>query len=142
MKTRRSLADRFWAKVDRRGPDECWPWTGKHTNWGYGQVKVNGRTVLVHRVAYELTRGPIPAGLTIDHVKARGCTRRDCVNPAHLEPVTMAVNILRGDSPTAKNARKITCFRGHDAFSYDKRGWRSCRTCDAARHRRSLGGVA
>src|ERR1017187_5210266 len=87
-----SLADRFWPKVDRRGPEECWPWLASKQNMGYGQVRAETeRTmILAHRVAYELLIGPIPLGLTLDHL----CRNRGCVNPTHLEPVTLRENTL------------------------------------------------
>lgn len=95
----RSLSARFEEKVDRRGPDECWPWTGAIATNGYGQIRIGRAVDLVHRVAYRLYIGPIPAGLHIDHVVSRGCTRRDCTNPAHLEAVTQAENNRRARCP-------------------------------------------
>jgi hypothetical protein len=89
--------DRFWAQVDRRSDDECWPWTGhvsKQT--GYGSIKVDGRPRLVHRWAYEHFVGPIPPGYTIDHVWDNGCVLKHCANwLRHLEPVTMKENDRR-----------------------------------------------
>jgi len=133
----RPLAERFWSKVERRNPNECWPWLGAKGKEGYGRVhRGDRRMVLAHRVAYELAVGPVPHGLELDHVKARGCTRRDCVNPAHLEPVTRRVNLLRGDTITASNAAKTVCKRGH-TFDHVRQGKRYCSTCetDAARVR-------
>ena len=75
-----SLDQRFWAKVDRRGDGECWPWTARTGGPGYGYIDDRP----AHRVAYELTIGPIPLGLVIDHL----CRNRICVNPQHLEVVT------------------------------------------------------
>lgn len=88
---------RFWAKVDKSGgPGACWPWTaGICTRTGYGNIWWLGRAQSAHRIAYELAIGPIPPGLTVDHVEARGCTLRHCVNPAHLEAVTQAENNRR-----------------------------------------------
>ncbi len=106
---RRPLADRFWEKVDRDGPDGCWVWTGANNGAGYGQIRIDDRNRYAHRVAYELEVGPIPESLFIDHL----CRNRGCVNPAHLEPVTNAENILRGTAPTAVNARKKACPKGH-----------------------------
>ena len=137
-----SIEERFWPKVDVRGPDECWPWLASKQSAGYGQIAV-GRghaPLLAHRVAYELVVGPIPAGLTIDHVKARGCTRKDCVNPAHLEPVTQRENVLRSDNACAVNARKTHCHRGHE-FTVEnttlRGGTRACRICEKARWARN-----
>ena len=69
---------------------------------GYSHVMVpqpdgSRRSTGLHRVVYEHRVGPIPKGLDLDHVKARGCRSRACVNPAHLEPVTTRVNVLRGE---------------------------------------------
>lgn len=80
---------RFWSKVDASG--DCWLWTGGKVRDGYGKFGHKGRTVQAHRFAYELVRGPIPDGLTIDHL----CARPLCVNPNHLEPVTLAENVRR-----------------------------------------------
>lgn len=140
--------DRFWAKVDKRGPDECWLWTGVLYPNGYGRFQyVRRQHVRAHRFAYELLIGPIPEGLVIDHVKERGCTSRACVNPAHLEPVTNRENILRGDAPSAVAARKSHCPHGHEYTSENtmvrKDGARACKTCrharDNARYARSKG---
>lgn len=109
-------AVRFWSKVDTSGGDgACWPWTaGVSPTTGYGNVWWNGTTRTAHRVAFELARGAIPAGLELDHVKTRGCIMRHCVNPAHLEPVQHDVNNARSASPSAQNAVKTHCKRGHE----------------------------
>lgn len=126
---------RFWEKVDKRGPDECWPWRACKDEKGYGHFNSGaGGSILAHRFSYELLVGPIPKGLTIDHVKARGCTRKNCVNPAHLEPVTNKVNTLRSDGPTARQARQTHCKRGHEfnernTYRNVRSGSRQCREC-------------
>lgn len=131
MRTPGPVEPRFWAKVDQRGTDECWVWTGFRHPKGYGYFRVDGRSLAAHRVAYELCVAPIPDGLTIDHL----CRNRACVNPAHLEPVTMIVNVLRGEGPTAENARKTHCIRGHpfdEENTYWFNGGRTCRICQRA----------
>jgi hypothetical protein len=97
--------DRFWAKVNRRGPDECWLWTASRYRNGYGIFQGG----YAHRYAYTLLVGPIPTRLTLDHL----CRVRQCVNPAHMEPVTRGENVLRGESILAHNARKTHCQHGH-----------------------------
>lgn len=114
---------RFWSKVDRTGDDDCWLWRGQVTRQGYGRIKVARRFLHAHRFAYELEVGPIPEGLTIDHL----CCNRLCQNPAHMEPVTAGENSRRA------NSGKTHCKRGHplsgDNIRFDKRGGRVCRTC-------------
>lgn len=82
-----SFIARFWARVERGGPDECWPWTGRKGPYGHGQISFRiGRetsSVTAPSVAWELLRGPIPPGLFACH----NCPHGDnptCVNPAHL----------------------------------------------------------
>ena len=86
---RRTMEDKFWSKVLKRGADECWHWTGAKSGAGYGVVR-SPRT-FAHRVSYELNVGPIPVGLVIDHL----CMNKLCVNPKHLEPVTASENTKR-----------------------------------------------
>ena len=128
------ISDRFLAKVVV-SPNGCHLWQAYINRGGYGQFRVGTRTVLAHRFAYELSVGLIPEGLQIDHL----CRVRDCVNPAHLEPVTNRENALRGIGPTALNAVKTSCSAGHlydEANTYTTTGgWRQCRTCNAARER-------
>ena len=120
--------------------DGCWHWTGYLNHDGYGRLRLGGRQVMAHRAVYEAERGPIPSGLTIDHL----CRNRSCVNPSHMEPVALKVNILRGTSPQAHNAAKSSCKRGHefsgDNLGIDKHGYRYCRKCrvdgDRARYAR------
>lgn len=130
------LEDRFWPKVEEatdlspNGWRSCWLWTASLTGNGYGYFGLEkGRMALAHRFAYEYVIGPIPEGMTLDHL----CRRRTCVNPAHLEPVSMRENLLRGESPTAHNARKTHCVHGHplsgENLYVDPRGRRQCKEC-------------
>ena len=76
-----------------RADNGCWIWTGQTTIAGYGQFTRNRKTIYAHRAMYESEVGPIPEGLVIDHL----CRTPSCVNPAHLEPVTNAENVRRGN---------------------------------------------
>ena len=125
-------ADRFWAGVVKT--DDCWYWTRCTNSGGYGTTFVGGRPAYVHRVAYEDLVGPIPEGLTIDHL----CRVRNCVNPAHLEPVTALENMRRGWSFANSNALKTHCPQGHRYSAKNTGTWdgrRYCKTCKRVRAR-------
>jgi hypothetical protein len=126
-----TVEERFWSKVDQSaGPAACWPWTAYRTSDGYGRFNVDRRRPEgAHRVAWRFSGGSIPDGFTLDHL----CRNRSCCNPAHLDPVTSRINVLRGVGPTAQRARQTHCRQGHplsgDNLRVDKRGYRSCRRC-------------
>lgn len=92
-------------------------------------TSVENRSVLAHRAAYEAFVGPIPKGLTIDHL----CRNTRCVNPSHLEPTTIKENVMRGMAVSAINSRKTTCKRGHPLSGSNlylsSKGYRTCATC-------------
>lgn len=127
----KTLEQRFWPKVKKT--DGCWLWEASKTKKGYGQISNKpGSPLLAHRVAYELVKGAIPAGAQIDHL----CRVRECVNPDHLEVVTSRENTLRGVGPTAVNAKKKICKRGHSlSDAYVSKGMRYCRTCALEKQR-------
>ena len=137
----KTTEQRFWDNIGPHSdPNACWLWVGRTVKNGnilrYGALgvsEVKDKYVRAHRYAYELLVGPIPEGITIDHVKSRGCTSTLCVNPAHLEPVTMRVNLLRGNGYFAVNARKTHCPQGHkyDTTYIDKSeiSHRRCSVC-------------
>lgn len=119
------------ARIERRTTTDangCWVWQGAKTT-GYGAINTGSRNWLVHRWMYEHFRGPILAELTLDHL----CRNRSCCNPDHLEAVARGENVLRGEGPSAHNARKTVCKRGHEftpANTYTRpNGYRNCRSC-------------
>ncbi len=142
-KPKRPHADpltRFWAKVNKDGPvpehaphlGPCWLWRPRSGRGGYAYF-FRGPHLglgLAHRWIYGQVVGPIPEGLTLDHL----CRVRNCVNPAHLEPVTHEVNVRRGESPSTVTARTGVCQRGHamtpdNVYVSPSDGARACREC-------------
>lgn len=129
---------RFWAKVDKSSPTECWIWkAAKHRN-GYGNFWTGKRPMLAHRYAYTILVGPILTGLQIDHL----CRNRACVNPAHMEPVTLQEKSTTRPGVLVVCAQRSHCVRGHEltvANTYQReRGTRECRLChrdDEREHR-------
>lgn len=122
-------------------PDSgCWRWNGSVQRDGYGVIRAFGSNMLTHRLAHELWIGPIPQGLTIDHVAARGCVHRNCFNPAHLEAVTHAENVARGRAGEYHRTR-TECAQGHpfdEANTRQRRdGARACRICSNEFSRRA-----
>ena len=134
MTPRLSPEARFFAKVAAPTGDvaECWEWSA-HRRDGYGRFQAATRTAVgAHRWSWEHFNGPIPAGLVLDHIYRN----RACVNPWHLEPVSLRENIRRG--VVGEHLRRRThCPSGHpydDENTYRSRqGRRHCRTCLRAR---------
>lgn len=81
---------------DRGYSTPCWVWARGIDHKGYAQMSVQGRTRQAYAVFYERAKGPVPAGLQLDHLCSRHGGPRSCVNPDHLEPVTPAENVRRG----------------------------------------------
>lgn len=107
----------------------CWVWTAFRTRQGYGSAWLPGVGVIgAHRAMYLAAIGPIPDGLTLDHL----CRNRACINPAHLEPVTRLENVRRAQ-PWNPQRRKTHCPRGHP-YDAENTYWRAdrsrhCRAC-------------
>lgn len=120
---------RFWSKVNKT--ESCWLWTGSKHSSGYGYISIDGKLTLTHRVSYELLVGLIPEGLVLDH----SCHVRNCVNPSHLEPVTIEENSRRQLPHLRPKTykKRDSCRRGH-VFSTENSyirpdGKRDCKLC-------------
>ena len=99
---------RIFDHVDRRGPDECWPWTLSRGSHGYGQVGwwAGDRSAMTtaHRVVWIAVHGPIPDGMTVDH----RCRFGQCCNPRHLR--------LRTNLDNARDNRQALRGRGRRSW--------------------------
>jgi hypothetical protein len=138
--------ERFWPNVDKT--DACWLWTGYIKPNGYASFYPGGGRhvgkIYAHRFAYELSHGPIPSGLEIDHL----CHVRHCVNPSHLDVVTHRVNLDRRNAalgwalPKVPKVRVVEthcrkrghAFDGDNTYVSPKSGKRMCKACAHIRY--------
>ena len=120
--------ERFWSKVDVRGPDECWLWLASTTRNGYGQFR-DGKMHKAHRYAWELANGrPVAEGLTVHHT----CEVKACVNPSHLVEMSYRDNIMASDTVARRNAEKTECGICGGPFKL-RNGRRVCPRCERER---------
>lgn len=140
---RKTESERYWEKVDKRSDTECWDWTSKTTQKGYGRFYIkddtttNGlRGIGAHRYTYIINYGDIPDGLVVNHK----CFNRRCQNPKHLNLMTAVENSKR------ENRNPIThCKNGHKFTKNNTRfhtvtGGRICKVCANAYSRAYLPG--
>lgn len=125
MRLDERASKRFWNKVKKT--NSCWDWKAGKLQ-GYGRFGWKKKNMQAHRVAFIELKGPVPEGLVLDHL----CRNRSCVNPSHMEAVSISENVRRGMAVTNKNRELTHCRRGHEfnsANTYLKNGWRYCRAC-------------
>lgn len=118
-------------------PSGCWNWTGAKLEAGYGKFSVkatngngNRPASFAHRISYMVFTGPIPDGLTIDHL----CKNKSCVNPFHLEAVTHLVNLIRSGNRVGKHSYTSHCDYGHErtpenTYVTPSGKYKMCRLC-------------
>lgn len=134
VRTGHSLARRvrqFFSFIEFDAASDCWLWRGAVNYKGYGLFQGN----CSHRFAYQLFVGRLRNSLVIDHL----CRVRHCVNPRHLEQVTMRENWRRGQHHSALGV----CKRGHPISGANVCTWllkgkeqRCCRRCRMASRKR------
>ena len=135
-----TLEERFMQYVEPVTESGCWIWLG--SMWGsYGSFQMGkGRSLPAHKAAWEIFRGAFPKGLQADHL----CLVKICVNPWHIEPVTVLENLRRGGNIEAANEARRTvthCKHGHEftpenTYHDPSEPHRKCRTCILERSRR------
>lgn len=148
-----SVIDKILGRVELQS-DGCWRWPGAIDSTGYGRISwsLGNRRMIyrpVHRVLYIALRGPIPAGLDLDHLchdpkscapqPASECPHRRCCNPDHLDPVSRQANLLRGGTVVADRRAITHCPNGHpytDANTLtSSSNQRQCKECTYERNR-------
>jgi len=138
------LPDRFWDKVEPCPMSGCWTWIGAVNHNGYGSFFWQGKTELAHRLSYRILVSELSAEEICDHL----CRNRACVNPKHIEPVSHAENVRRGESGKDL-AERTHCKNGHHFSGANLRirsdGVRICRECHrqwARKYRRMRSAVS
>lgn len=135
------ILKRVFGKIEIDRETGCWNWTGA-LDPKYGLTWYQGRHEKAHRLLYAWLVAPLPMGhegrklAQLDHVV---CRNTCCCNPLHMELVTQYENTMRGNGPSANNARKALCHKGH-LLSLTPRGVRACRICDSEKHRNRING--
>jgi hypothetical protein len=115
--------------------NSCWLWLGIiDKRDGYGRFCFKSKKILAHRLIYELLGGTIPEALTLDHL----CRNKSCVNPAHLEPVTIGENTRRGLLYRYSSGQQgVLCRKGHtlSAVNWQTGQKKVCQKCHSIANR-------
>jgi hypothetical protein len=140
-----TVEDRFWAKVVRREPTECWPWMGRVDLCGYGTMVAHRKSRRATHIAWEIANGrPFPVGLDAMH----HCDNPTCVNPAHIKPATkkenmqdcvrkgrLKLNVVPGWQKSLTHCRRGHAFDETNTYMHPS-GSRQCRICARACRRK------
>jgi hypothetical protein len=111
MEITESLVRRFWKYTQKGQPDACWEWNAA-LRAGYGCLKHMGKVVNCHRLSYLIHHGSIPDGLVVAHK----CDNRRCVNPHHLEAITLIQNTIDGCT-RGRHKRGVSPVRGSECYN-------------------------
>lgn len=103
---------RFWSKVDKQGPEDCWPWLGSKFHFGHGSFWIKNRCIAAHRFSWMLHGHDIPDTMFVLH----HCDNPGCVNPGHLFLGTHADNMADMDS---KGRRTVPSGENHGMSKLD-----------------------
>jgi hypothetical protein len=130
---RRTEEERFWAKVERLGPEVCWNWKASTSNYGYGAFWFRSRLKGAHVASWIMANGKeVPKGMEVLH----SCDNPPCVNPAHLSLGTRTENMRQASARGRvrnQNTDKMVCPLGHPLDGVNNIGGRFCYTCQNAR---------
>jgi len=128
------MISRLFSKISFNKITGCWDWIGNVNSSGYGRIRYLGPKVLVHRLMFSwvngvgLSRIISRDNLIIDHI----CNNKRCCNPEHLRLTTHKINMLRGNGPSAREARQTHCKNGHLLpTERNASGRRFCKPCHA-----------
>jgi hypothetical protein len=124
---------RFWRRIRVLEPTLCWVWEGPKDRYGYGTMKVAGKTRRVHRLSILISGGHLDPSLVVDHI----CRTRACVNPRHLRQVSNKTNLHENSASIVHaHSLKTHCAKGHpfggDNLFTRHDGGRGCRQCQRA----------